>query len=720
MASITNGQGGFDDKIMQTVTDYAKENISIPANKYSPQDILLQAYEELAAAKETDNLSPKGEKILSLFKDGAITPGAYGAYAKGLTSNLSDEIIGFFRSTFGNEAQELADYAMSADPYGSQQEVSPYEAARAIERIDQKEYAEAFPNKALGYEVLGGVTQAFIPGMQPKTLMQGVSQGAKYSGLSAFGESEGSAGTQGIDTATGVGVGGVIAGGLGLGGRVLKKGYDVLTATPDKVLRQQTDKILKETLENDFGSIEEALAEVSKRAGKPIVLADLGTNSRAMLDAANLIPTPSKKAAQLFLEGRNKGMTVRLTSDIQEAFGKKGAFYDEWNALRVAKADRAGKLYTPALKIKVPITEDLNILLKRPSIQKGYERAMNLVKEGKLDDPGIRLSPDGKLFVAKADGSTGKLPAQVVPTDFLHTIKMGLDENLGDASRASMFGGGQATGIDASSLGAMRDTKNAFLRFIDSKNSKYKLARDFYAGDMAIMNAMDEGKKIFTKQFMEEPAMVAKSIIKPMNFSEKEAFRSGVMSQVMSKIGGAVDDPAIIQNRNVAKQFLSNPKQLAVLRETFPEGTKGQAQFKKFIENFKQEVDMFETSQILGGSQTAGRQATLETLFASIKETVPSANMSDTLIKIINEDLQNLSTEQKRLIAGRVIDTLAEANPKEIKKILTRLNQKGVGDYIKKAFGYAQTKLTDPRVLMQQPGQLSTGILSQDGYLPTR
>ena len=218
MASITDGQGGFDDKIMQTITDYAKENISIPANKYSPQDILLQAYEELSAAKETDNLSPKGEKILSLYEDGAITPGAYGAYAKGLTSNLSDEIIGFFRSTFGNEAQELADYAMSADPYGSQQEVSPYEAARAIERIDQKEYAEAFPNKALGYEVLGGVTQAFIPGMQPKTLMQGVSQGAKYSGLSAFGESEGSAGTQGIDTATGVGVGGVIAGGLGLGG----------------------------------------------------------------------------------------------------------------------------------------------------------------------------------------------------------------------------------------------------------------------------------------------------------------------------------------------------------------------------------------------------------------------------------------------------------------------------------------------------------------------
>ena len=155
MASITDGQGGFDDKIMQTITDYAGD-VSIPANKYSPQDILRQGYEELRAAKETDNLSPKGERILSLYENGAITPGAYGAFAKGLTSNLSDEIIGFFRSTFGNEAQELADYAMSADPYGTQQEVSPYEAARAIERIDQKEYAEAFPNKALGYEVGGG------------------------------------------------------------------------------------------------------------------------------------------------------------------------------------------------------------------------------------------------------------------------------------------------------------------------------------------------------------------------------------------------------------------------------------------------------------------------------------------------------------------------------------------------------------------------------------
>ena len=150
-------------------------------------------------------------------------------------------------------------------------------------------------------------------------------------------------------------------------------------------------------------------------------------------------------AATKFLEDRSRGMPVRLTSDIQQAFGKNASFYDEFNAMRSAKTARAKKLYRPAFKVTIPVTNDLKQLLNRPSVISGYERAMNIVKEGGLDDPGFRLV-NGKLFKLTAKGNVSKKEIDSIPTDFLHTIKMGLDENLGDATKASFMGQGAATG----------------------------------------------------------------------------------------------------------------------------------------------------------------------------------------------------------------------------------------------------------------------------------
>jgi len=127
---------------------------------------------------------------------------------------------------------------------------------------------------------------------------------------------------------------------------------------------------------------------------------------------------------------------------------------------------------------------------------------------------------------------------------------------------------------------------------------------------------------------------------------------------------------------------------------------------------------MFETMGILKGSQTAPRLAALESLFKNIEETSGDVNVSRLLIKMFGDDLKELNMQHKKLIAGRVVSLLAESNPKEIKAIVNRLNEKGAGDYIKKAFGYGFETLTSPRVLMQQPGQMvpNMNLFGGTGY----
>ena len=686
---------------------------------YNPQDMLLDAYASLLTQNENGNLSNEGKKVLAAFQTGSISNSGFGMYLKGLTSSLSDEALGFFESVRSENPELIAEFLTEFDPTQSQQKITPYQVARDIERVGQKQYAEENPGKALAYETAGGITQAVLPGGQVKGIVSGIKQGTGYAAASAFGESEGLASKQAFDTAGGGVVGGVLGGTFTGGGRVAKKIYDVAFETPTKVLQKQTDKIVKEALQQDFGTLEELLAEVSRRQGKPIILADLGTNTRAMLEAANMIPTPNKAAATKFLEDRSRGMPVRLTSDIQQAFGKNASFYDEFNAMRSAKTARAKKLYRPAFKVTIPVTNDLKQLLNRPSVISGYERAMNIVKEGGLDDPGFRLV-NGKLFKLTPKGNVSRKEIDSIPTDFLHTIKMGLDENLGDATKASFMGQGAATGANASSLNAMRDTKNLFLDFIDSNNKQYKLARDYYAGDMSVMTAMDQGRKIFTKDIIENPQKFIAEVVDKMSMSEKEALRTGIMNEVLSKIGGATTTDVMIANRNLARSFLTNPKQLRILEKTF----RNKQSFNTFIKNFKDEADMFETMGILKGSQTAPRQAALETLFENIKDTSGDVNVSKLLIKMFGEDLKELNIQHKKLIAGRVVSLLAESNPKEIKAIVNRLNEKGAGDYIKKAFGYSFETLTSPRVLMQQPGQMvpNMNLFGGTGYkdYPTR
>ena len=82
-----------------------------------------------------------------------------------------------------------------------------------------------------------------------------------------------------------------------------------------------------------------------------MTLADIGSNTRVLIDALATLPGPAKERASRYLRQRMEGRPARLTGILQEAFGSKSRFYDDFAALKSARGKSANVLYGQANKV---------------------------------------------------------------------------------------------------------------------------------------------------------------------------------------------------------------------------------------------------------------------------------------------------------------------------------------------------------------------------------
>lgn len=551
---------------------------------------LEEVYSELQVAKEQGRLSPDGEKLLKVIESGQLLPNSLGAGLAGLSMNFSDEAIGSLRGIFGSDA----------DVVSRATGMTPIESGKALERFGQQRYMEESPAKAIGSETVG----AMFPALLSRGRTTPESGAAMLGKAAAAGFVGGYGGTeqdkfseQMQESAIMGGVSAVaqpVIKGLGSAvGQGYRAATEAMFKSPNRMGTEAARALVREAIENDVGSIDEAVALLLNKAGKQYSLADIGPNSRAYLEAANMFPSAGKQVAKQFLEARERGTLGRLTSDIREAFGSKASFFDEFNALKTARSELGGKLYTRALKRQVPVTKELTSLLKRPSMMQAFDRAKSLAAENGVDLPDVFIR-NGKLMT-----KAGEVTA--VDTKLLHYMKMGLDDLV-------FTGKSPQSGIGATQLNSIKDTRSGFLNYIDSNNKTYKIARDYWASDTAAMDAMTSGRSLNTL----DPDQLAADLQK-MSKSEKEAFRLGAMQQLMDSMGGAqVGDTLVSPVGDVARNMLKDPRKVRLLRMTFPEGDVGEVKFLKFVDNLKDEIEMKATSKsVLQGSPTAPRQAAM-------------------------------------------------------------------------------------------------------------
>ena len=484
------------------------------ANK-NALDRLTEYRDALNDAKFDNKLTPDGEATLKAIEDGSWTSPLVGNLLQGAQINLSDEVIGWIRAniTPGLSVANAID----------------------IERAALEQSAKESPVGSTVEQLIGAALPvALTRGRSgiPATVAGEILPNAALGGAFAFGASEGSPQERSADTLTGAGIGGVV-------GPVIQAASKPISGVATNVARivrgpkslanQQARELIKEALENDATTVEEAVLYVLNKntTGKPYTLADLGPNSQALLDAVNVLPGAGKKTAQAFLKKRDAGILSRLSTDLQEAFGSRAGFFSEFKALQNARFATGNKLYERAYRNNVRITGDLQELFKRPSMQAALQRAMKIAEEEGVNLPKISFAANGRILGPK--GTTVK----ALPTRLLHYVKRGLDDEV-------FVGKSPASGAGKDLVNAAKGTRAAFLEILDDQNPSYKIARNYWSGKSAVMDSMQTGRD-FLKADVDELA----DLIGAMSGSEMEGFRLGAMQGILNEMERGAERTAV-------------------------------------------------------------------------------------------------------------------------------------------------------------------------------
>jgi len=668
-----------------------------------PKAVIQELYFDLSAGRDQGNLSKQGESVLNAIETGVVTPQSIGQYLQGATLNFSDELVGTLNSVFGKKPGVISKAAKEAG-YG---EISPREAGVGLERLALEQRASEKPLRSIGEQVVGGAIPFIaskgltLPLSLPKAAIQGLKTGA----IGGFGAGEGGAEQQLTSTAIGGAAGAVAAPALQFAARGAKGFVQPMLksmfAEPEVTGLRAGRNLVKEALKSDVGSVDEAINLVLQNSGKPYTLADIGPNTRAYLDAVSLIPSPAKQTAKKFLEQRDKGLSARLTSDLQSAFGTTASFFDEFNALKTARTDLGKKMYANAFKKQVPVNRELTDLLGRPSMQQAYTRGIDIAQEKGIKVPNVSVNAQGQLVTA----DNKLVPA--VDTEFLHFVKMGLDDLV-------YTGKTPTSGIGSTQLNSIKDTRAKFLNYIDKNNSSYKSARNYWADDTATMDAMQEGRK-----FLKANPDQLKADIKNMSTSEKEAFRLGAMSDLIERVGGQSTDTVVPMTSNVARNILKDPKRVALIKATFPDNELGKNKFNQFIKNFQTEMEMKATSgQVLAGSQTASRQEAAKAIRGSIAQESPNVNDVQSLIfNALKMDATEMNEQQLKSTAKEVVNILTETDPARLQGIAKELTTRRPSEVISDVLTRGGRGLISPYTVGGVAGKF--GSTTQQRYFPS-
>jgi hypothetical protein len=615
-------------------------------------DKLMQLRDELQADRDQNMLTNEGEVLLRNLESGVATQ-SIGSALQGLTLNLSDEGIGWVRSFLSDVPAQTAQMVSQVGI-----EATPQEMGGAIERLGLETYRQDFPGRAFASEIGGAIAPALLSRGRtaPESLAMSTGKGTGLGFVSGAGAGEGTLGDRAEEGLFGAAMGFVATPALQLAGRATGKAYrsvvDGMFASPNRLGKDAARDAIKSALEADAGTVDQAIAIVLSKAGKPYSLADIGPNTRAYLDAANVLPGPGKKAAKDFLDKRDRGIAARLTSDIQDAFGSRASFFDEFNALKEARSDLGGKLYKRALSKQIPVTTELTALLKRPSLEDAYNRGITIARERGMPVPKTRVE-NGKLMTDQGEVTD-------IDTEFLHILKMGLDDVV-------FTGKSPVSGIGSTALNSVKDTRAQFLNFIDRNNAAYKRARNYWAGETSAMDAMQMGRNFLR---LDEDELAAD--IRKMSKSEKEAFRLGAMQNVLDRMGGAqMGETVTGAVGNPARDLIKNPRTVRLLGLTFDDKTV----FNRFINRLEDETEMRLTSaQVLRGSQTAERTEAVSALRdRAVKELPADASLAAVITNALRRDLRGAEQQQLEATANEVARVLLERDPQKLQQIASQL-----------------------------------------------
>lgn len=312
-------------------------------------------------------------------------------------------------------------------------------------------------------------------------------------------------------------------------------------------------------LENEGLSPSEWVKLVTRaqRLGVPMTGMDVGgIDLRALGEAAMHPENPETR--QLYQEtmDRQAGTRERIDEQINKAL-KPDDYFEKEKKLRKELRANSTPLYKE-LEKKYPYlkSEQLLQLMNTPSGKKAVKEATKAIR----DRPGATLGKQDAL---------GMITKPSI--EFLDAVKDELDDMINKEEMSS--GEYKATKKGR----RLREIRNALRSEVDKLTtdpktgvSAYKEARAQYAGDLEIQDALRFGRF----DFLKKPPGEIQEMISEMNFTEKDALRTGVAQALFERTGktGRRVNPAdkVIDSSEMKqklKLLFDNPKEYEIFEE---------------------------------------------------------------------------------------------------------------------------------------------------------
>lgn len=347
-------------------------------------------------------------------------------------------------------------------------------------------------------------------------------------------------------------------------------GDKLLTATGDRLIpgRRETpaQRRVLEMMAEQRRSPADVVAGVrqQQKMGIPAMAMD---DPALRATADNVLPeTGLQNSSEILrrLNERAEGAGERAMDQVNQGL-KPDPYFDQLEKLRDNLYTNSKPLYqqayaaNPAVQSKV-----LPQLLNTPDGKKAVKMALRIMRNegkkiGKQDAMGMVTKPS---------------------LEFLDYVKRGMDQLITKEE-------GSGANYQATELGkSMRSLRNALRDELDAATtpakgeSLYKKAREQYAGDLEVLDALQAGRQDFTK--VQPPEL--QRLVDEMSFAEKDAFRTGVAQALFEQIESPTGD------FNAARKVIGSPamrKKLRVLFDT-------DKQYQLFETALKREAELYE------------------------------------------------------------------------------------------------------------------------------
>lgn len=435
-------------------------------------------------------------------------------------------------------------------------------------------------------------------------------QGALSGAVSGFGAGEGGFGNRATTGLVGAGLGAGLGAVVPAVPAVGRYAADVARAAtgrvaPEKAL-EQAQNIVSRAIERGGKTLPQVYTRAlrDEALGSPAVMAQLDPELMALAETTALKPSAGRRELVEELVGQQAAAPERYKAAVQTAIPSPD-YFNRLGQIQTGMRTRANSLYEKAYEhgdIQDPV---ILKLLDQPDMREAFKdaavnsRRLAAAAEAEGEDAskfalkGVyepRLDVQGNLVGMDRVGTA----PDVRTLDF---VKQALDRRISSLYASGQ--GGEAT--------ALKEMRNAMVKRLDQLAPDYRTARQAYAGDIEIEDALRLGREDFSKMRWQEVKKLW-SGADALSPGEKEAVKTGYLQRLVEPAEDAGT------NRNFAQRVIGSENERKKLKTIV-----SPKEYRVLESALKRQSELFSSrSQALGNSATARRAAGLEDLDRAI------------------------------------------------------------------------------------------------------